>query len=86
MSCFVKVHTCMMKCLSKAKSLKYLYFYFQALANGFFNFDTFDVDEYEHYEVRNFLQLHLPDVLVHLVNIKSQLGVKEIYMNYVKCR
>ena len=23
----------------------------QALANGFFNFDTFDVDEYEHYEV-----------------------------------
>lgn len=25
--------------------------YFQALANGFFNFDTFDVDEYEHYEV-----------------------------------
>ena len=35
---------------------------FQALANGFFNFDTFDVDEYEHYEVgfydcfANFLQ------------------------------
>lgn len=24
----------------------------KALANGFFNFDTFDVDEYEHYEVR----------------------------------
>ena len=25
--------------------------FFQALMNGFFNFDTFDVDEYEHYEV-----------------------------------
>lgn len=24
---------------------------FQALANGFFDFETFDVDEYEHYEV-----------------------------------
>ena len=24
---------------------------FQALANGFFSFDTFYVDEYEHYEV-----------------------------------
>ena len=23
----------------------------QALQNGFFNFETFDVDEYEHYEV-----------------------------------
>lgn len=31
--------------------------YLQALANGFFNFDTFDVDEYEHYEVS---MLHLP--------------------------
>ena len=26
--------------------------FLQALAHGFFNFDTFDVDEYEHYEVR----------------------------------
>lgn len=25
----------------------------QALQNGFFNFETFDVDEYEHYEVRS---------------------------------
>ncbi len=25
---------------------------FQALQNGFFNYETFDVDEYEHYEVR----------------------------------
>ena len=30
-------------------------FIFQALANGFFNFDTFDVDEYEHYEVCTFV-------------------------------
>ena len=27
-------------------------FHLQAHQNGFFNFDTFDVDEYEHYEVR----------------------------------
>ena len=26
-------------------------FNFQGLANGFFNFEKFDVDEYEHYEV-----------------------------------
>ena len=25
---------------------------FQALQHGFFNFETFDVDEYEHYEVK----------------------------------
>ena len=24
----------------------------QGLQNGFFNFETFDVEEYEHYEVR----------------------------------
>lgn len=24
----------------------------QSLTHGFFNFETFDVDEYEHYEVR----------------------------------
>lgn len=27
--------------------------FWQALQHGFFNFDTFDVDEYEHYEVSN---------------------------------
>lgn len=27
------------------------FFKFQALENEFFNFETFDVDEYEHYEV-----------------------------------
>lgn len=26
-------------------------FYFQGLQHGFFDFETFDVDEYEHYEV-----------------------------------
>lgn len=26
-------------------------FVFQALQHGFFDFETFDVDEYEHYEV-----------------------------------
>lgn len=25
---------------------------FQALQHGFFDFETFDVDEYEHYEVK----------------------------------
>lgn len=25
---------------------------FQALQHGFFDFETFDVDEYEHYEVQ----------------------------------
>lgn len=36
-----------------AEFILILFFSFQlkALQNGFFNFDTFDVDEYEHYEV-----------------------------------
>lgn len=29
-------------------------FVFQALQHGFFDFETFDVDEYEHYEVKTF--------------------------------
>ena len=32
---------------------------FQALQHGFFNFETFDVDEYEHYEVQIYFLLTL---------------------------
>ena len=28
-----------------------MFCHFQALQHGYFNFETFDVDEYEHYEV-----------------------------------
>lgn len=31
--------------------LSVLFFPLQALQHGFFDFETFDVDEYEHYEV-----------------------------------
>lgn len=58
-------------CLSVTSSVKSVHslsccvFVFQALQHGFFDFETFDVDEYEHYEVKTSCSID------HLYTVKS---------------
>ena len=61
----------------KPKYCNPVWIFFQALQNGFFSFDTFDVYEYEHYEVSVTLQTVISLIVLVKFQIYS-LFIKEV--------
>ena len=59
-----------------------LLFVLQALQNNFFSFDTFDVDEYEHYEVCPKIQ---QSTILKVFKVYNNHWVKYFHPLYVEC-